>query len=360
MHGDGGGAGGTAGQGGGGNGGGGVAGSGGTHGTGGSAGAGGATASSGTGGSNSLDPTEVCRAAIQAQAERLFTCTGQDTMESYLRVANACPDYVFNPDSNRTVEAVAACIPALRARTCTDVVLAIMPSCYANGKRDASAGCAFSSQCKSGVCNGGGISCGVCSAGGKPAGSACQFWYECAGGLHCTSSGHCAENGTLTYAAEGQPCDLDATPVAGCIGDLYCKKSTGTCTAAPGAGQPCIGNGMSNGMYSNSICAAGTTCVQGTCQLPGGCGSGLQCDSTSYCASTGSGLACAPRALLGQGCSGGTSGQPCLAPAVCIDYVKCVVPRAEGEACDTDNPCDRYLNCAGGTCQKLTAAACPA
>ena len=69
AHGEGGGTGGTTGQGGGGNGGGGDAGSGGTHGTGGSAGAGGVTASVGAGGSTSLDPTAVCRAAIQAQAE---------------------------------------------------------------------------------------------------------------------------------------------------------------------------------------------------------------------------------------------------------------------------------------------------
>ena len=358
----------TGGQGGGdgGSGGTGGSGNGGTHTTGGAAGGatGGTYATGGTGGDLSMDPTEVCRAAIQAQAERMTACLGQDTVDSYMRSAQACPEYVFNPDSNRTVQDVADCLPALLARTCTDVAAAVMPACYANGKRDSGAGCAFASQCKNGVCNGGGQSCGVCYAGGKPAGSACQFWYECAVGLHCTYSGHCADNGSPVYAAEGQPCDLDATPIAGCVGDLYCNRSgtdrAGTCIAPPGAGEACAGNGMANGMGSSTICAAGTACVQGTCQLPGGCGAGLQCDSASYCASTGSGLACAPRASVGQGCSGGTSGYPCVAPAICLDYVKCGIPRVAGEACDADNPCDRYLICMGGPCQKMVAATCPA
>ena len=173
----------TGGQGGGdgGSGGTGGSGNGGTHTTGGAAGGatGGTYATGGTGGDLSMDPTEVCRAAIQAQAERMTACLGQDTVDSYMRSAQACPEYVFNPDSNRTVQDVADCLPALLARTCTDVAAAVMPACYANGKRDSGAGCAFASQCKNGVCNGGGQSCGVCYAGGKPAGSACQFWYEC-------------------------------------------------------------------------------------------------------------------------------------------------------------------------------------
>lgn len=340
-----------------------MGGQGGGGGAGGSGNGGTHTSAGGTGGGTSLDPTEVCRAAIRAQAERMATCLGQDTVDSYMRSAQACPEYVFNPASNRNLEDVANCLPALLARTCTDVAVAVIPACYANGKRDSGAGCAFSSQCKSGVCNGGGQSCGVCHDGGEPAGSACQFWYECAVGLHCTDSGHCADNGTPVYAAEGQPCDLDATPIVGCVGDLYCQivgtGRAGTCVAAPGAGEPCTANGMTNGLFALTICAAGTTCVQGACQPPGGCGSGPLCDASSYCESIGSGLVCAPRAAVGQGCSGGTSGYPCVAPAICLDNVKCVVPRAPGEACNADNPCDKYLVCVSGTCQKMVAATCP-
>jgi hypothetical protein len=328
-------------------------------------GPGGTTGSSSGGGSTSLDATEVCRAVILAQAERAVTCLGQDTLDYYMSFANACPDYVFNPDSNRKVEDVAACLPALRARTCTDMAAAVMPACYSHGKRAAKASCAFSSQCKSGGCLADGRQCGTCAEGEKDAGETCVSWASCAFGLHCTSGNVCAPNGTPTYAAEGEACDLDATPLKGCVSDLYCRFSAGgnrqgICTAPPGAGHPCATNNMGTGVFSMTICAAGTTCVQGTCQPPGGCGDNLKCDSDSYCSSTTTGLVCATRAKLGSGCAGGSNGYPCLAPAICLDNFKCGIPRVEGETCDADNPCDRYLLCVGGKCQRMNAATCPA
>ena len=71
------------------------------------------------------------------------------------------------------------------------------------------------------------------------------------------------------------------------------------------------------------------------------------------------GLVCAPRAKLGSECLYGY-GNPCLAPAVCLASFKCGIPRAQGEACDADNPCDRYLRCVGGKCQRMNSATCPA
>lgn len=333
-------------------------------GQGGAAGAGGSTGGTGSDSSSGLDATEICRAAVRAQAERAATCLGQDTIDTYMSYANACPGYVFNPDSNRKVDEVAACLPALRARTCTDVAAAVVPACYPCGKREGKASCAFSSQCRSGGCLTDGRKCGTCAGGVEATGNTCQTWASCAFGWHCTSGGVCAPNGTPTYAAEGEACDLDATPLKGCVGDLYCRFEgsgrQGICTAPPGAGKPCASNNMGTGVFSMTICATGTTCVHGTCQPPGGCGDGLTCASDSYCSSTTTGLVCAPRAKLGSGCAGGSNGYPCVAPAVCLDAIKCVIPRAEGDDCDTDNPCDRYLLCVGGKCQRMNAATCPA
>ena len=335
---------------------------GGTRATGGAAGGatGGARATGG-GGGTTPDATDVCRTVVRVLAERMAPCLGYQTVESYMRYANACPEYEFNPDSNRTVAEVVACLPALAKRSCTDVVMNVMPDCFPTGKRDAGAACAFSSQCKSGFCNGDGVSCGACGDGARPAGSACTRWWECAAGLHCSRGGTCVENGTPVYAAEGEPCDLDATPMRGCAGDLYCELDgngrPGACFAPPPAGYVCASNDVGNGMGSSMICAAGTTCVQGLCQPPGGCGLGMQCDSTSYCGWTANGAACMASPSLGGACS---STIPCLAPAVCGgDGFTCVLRGKAGEPCSNDNPCDKFLTCTGGTCQPMTAALCP-
>jgi hypothetical protein len=187
--------------------------------------------------------------------------------------------------------------------------------------------------------------------------------YACAPGSFCQlATLTCVDNSTIVHAAEGEPCDLFAEPTIGCVGDLYCKAgadggSRGICTRAPAAEQPCAGNGP----QSEYMCAAGTTCNAGICERPGFCGLSTQCDSASYCASAT--RACAPRAEVGQSCYRHpveSVGLPCRAPAVCGSEQTCVVPRARGEACDNDNPCEELLFCVGGTCQPMAAGLCPA
>ena len=316
----------------------------------------------GVGGGTSLDPTEVCRASVRAQAERAALCLGLDTVESYMRIADACPDYAFNPDSERTVEGLAACLPALSARTCTDVTVGFMPACFLAGKRAPGATCTFSSQCKQAFCETRSEGCGVCHDGGMAAGT-CSGTFNCLVGSFCNfGKGICVDNITMVYATEGQPCDLYGAPTVGCTGDLYCRRgdstgTAGTCSSAPGAGQPCGSDGI-----HDSVCSAGTTCTAGTCQPPGDCGSGLQCDSASYCVSTGDSFACAPRASVGQTCSSATPGSgtsSCLSPAICGSGGTCFVPGAAGQHCDTANPCDKMLICVVGNCQPNTLASCP-
>jgi hypothetical protein len=330
--------------------------------TGGASGRGGAT-TGGTGGGGSMNATEVCQAAVRAQAERIVLCLGLDTLEAYMRYADACPDYAFNPDSNRTVAGLAACLPALEARSCTDIAVGWMPACFVNGKRDRGVPCAFGSQCKQGFCEPHGDGCGVCHDGGIAPGT-CSGTFNCDVGTYCNfGTRTCVDNSTMTRAGEGEPCNLDGVPTVGCTGDLYCRTdggdSAGTCSRAPGAGQACASDGVH---LPAAVCAAGTTCAGGICQPTGGCGSGGACSSASYCATGDGGVGCAPRAAVGQSCSAtGSVAPPCQAPATCSSIQgSCIVPRAAGEACDSSNPCDKLLMCTGGVCKPPAVASCPA
>jgi len=309
-----------------------------------------------------MTPTEVCRAAIRAQAERAAACLGY-SMEAILSVANLCPDYYFNADSTRTVATVAACLGPLAAISCTDFALKLFPGCLGSGQRSAGSGCVYSSQCLTGICGGNGTRCSTCRnvipVGSTCAGGTCQDGSFC----HATT-GICTDASTVVYATQGQPCDLSATPVVGCAGDLLCFSgsnvgTSGTCQPLPGAGQPCAVSSS-----TSSLCAAGTICtnlgVSGTdtCTLTT-CGSGPQCDDASYCAPSDGGIACVPHPTVGQPCDDLYA--TCLFPAACVKSTgRCAIPRAWGETCDGDNPCADLLSCVAGVCQPTESVDCPA
>ena len=114
----------------------GIAGGGGTSaGSAGAGGVGGASGVAGGGGTTSMNAADVCVAAIEAQCHRVIACQGAAAVGDCSRYDVLCPGYYFNDDSNRTVAGIAGCISALAARTCTDVVIGLYPSCFAEGKR---------------------------------------------------------------------------------------------------------------------------------------------------------------------------------------------------------------------------------
>ena len=308
-----------------------------------------------------MTATEVCQAAIQTQCDRVVVCDGALATTNCIGFANPCPEYYFNSASNRTVAGIAACLPALAARTCTDIALDLYPSCFVYGNLPAGSGCAYPSQCGSGNCGAGDV-CATCRAGGVPVGGSCAT-AACVSGAFC-HNGVCAAGSAVVHATQGQPCDLNGDPVTGCVGDLLCIPSvsggtTGTCTPAPGAGQPCAT--MSP---SASICAPGTICTapaSGVCQVVNGCGSGVVCDSASYCAGGDGGTHCAPRAKLGEACDAPETAvlPPCQAPAQCSGTpAMCTVPQRRGESCDAEHTCDSLLTCIGAICQPLGADSC--
>ena len=142
-------------------------------------------------------------------------------LQECLRRAQYCPDYHFATDSNRTADNAKDCLDVLATRPLTDVHLNIFPACRPSGNRPDGAGCAYSSQCQSGQCGRTGH-CSTCLA--QPGvGSKCPDTGVCRAGSYCNkATGLCADVLTVLHAAEGEPCNLSASPVVGCQGDLYC------------------------------------------------------------------------------------------------------------------------------------------
>ena len=267
-------------------------------------------------GAVAMTPLDVCRAAIMAQAQRRAVCTG-NSVQRYLDVANACPDYYFGADSNRTVAGVAACLSTLSALTCTDVALSLLPACLAGGQDPEGAICAYPSQCQSNFCLSDGTECSACRAAIPVGGTCTSNLSGCEGGSFCNlGTGRCTDAKTIVYAKEGEPCDLRGTPVVGCEGDLQClgpsSTSQGTCTAPVAAGQSCNG--------TNTHCAVNTTCsaaAGGICLAAGDCGAGLPCDANSYCRAGDGGLTCLPRATVGPAVRRLGLGRPRPLPGAC-------------------------------------------
>ncbi len=330
---------------------------------GGTAGASGPGGSAGGAGAPSVSATEICVAAVEAQCQRLIACQGAAAVPDCSRYEALCPGYYFNEDSYRTAAGIASCITALASRTCTDVAIGLFPACFTEGKRPTDAPCAYSSQCVSGSCSTG-AACSTCRAGGVPVGGSCSS-AACQNGSFCHPTTRvCTDGSTVMHAAEGQPCDLSASPVVGCTGDLVCVPATsdstaGTCTPPPGIGQPCA-----TVMFSNLVCGPGAKCTApsgGTCLAAVPCGTS-SCDTNSYCKGGDGGMTCAPLAAVGAACGDATTTQlpPCLPPAVCAGAPgRCVRPRAIGDLCDSNNPCAASLTCTNGVCSGLKPTDCP-
>jgi hypothetical protein len=267
---------------------------------------------------SSTEATQVCRAAITAQVERSNFCFGYDI--GYTQHLDACPDYYFNADSNRSVSAVAACVPQLKNTPCSELSLSLIAACLTPGKRPAGAGCAYPSQCLGGVCESTSSSCGICRDGNFPPGATCQR-FQCQPGDFCDEdAGKCVSRSTFVYASEGEPCHNSKTSTVFCQGDLQCTNVDMTMKLA---------------------------CQK---QQRFNCGA-RQCEAGTYCGDSTTG-ACTPAARLGEACSETRTGDlpTCDFSLRCWNG-KCVKRRVAGESCDPNNPCSEYFECVNGVCR---------
>jgi hypothetical protein len=274
-----------------------------------------------------VDPeaNRVCRAAITAMSQRAKKCLGYDVDDA--PHLDACPDYYFNADSNRSVTEVAACIQDLANRPCSDLDLNITPSCLRPGKRPAGAGCLFPSQCESNFCWSALDACATCRDGNFLPGAKCERG-QCRPGDFCDeAAAKCVDGGTLVRVGEGEPClgsSKSSTGVVVCQGDFHCAN---------------------DGVYAALACRT---------QQWLDCGS-VECDADSYCWNAGE---CHPYAKLGEACSlPGSFDYPRCVPTTRCWKGKCTNRRLLGETCDDRQPCSEFYECAGGVCRLRS---CPA
>ena len=274
------------------------------------------------GGAPDPKATQACRAAITALVERANFCFGYDI--GYAQYLDACPDYYFNPDSNRSLAVVADCISKLNSQPCSELALNLTSACLPGGKRPVGAGCSFPSQCQGNVCQGGLTSCGKCQDGNFPPGTSCQR-FQCQAGDFCDeAAGKCVTGGSLVYASEGDPCHNSKTSTVICQGDLHCTN----------VGQTAA---MSCQSFRQLDCST------------------RQCDAGSYCSDSSTGT-CVPFAKLGEACGVGGS-IPVCDPSLRCWNGKCTKRALGGESCNADQPCSEFYDCVKGTCQLRV---CPA
>jgi hypothetical protein len=355
---------------------GGVSGSGGVSGNGGASGSGG-KGTGGGGGSRAVDAAsdlrgdagtstpedQACHNAIQAECQRLVACE-YNTADDCEEPAVTCPDFFFNADSTRTIQQITDCFAQFAKVTCTDFDLGAYPNCFSGGARPPGAACLHGSECQSGGCTGHSYRCGTCGALPVATGQSCAS-AGCGPGDFCHRKTQlCTPTSTIAYAGLNQPCDLSASPVVGCTGDLHCIAPTagttaGTCRPPLGNGESCAGTGAL--CEPPVVCYNQTTCQPDPFEL---CGDAGICDDASFCKPNGLGFqVCAPRAALGAVCApdGGTATTECVSGTLCLGSPGvCGMLGSLGDPCDAAHPCGgQYLTCTNGRCATFPTSACP-
>jgi hypothetical protein len=327
-------------------------------------GADGATAVPGT-------PESVCRDAVLTFCARRHHCSPLiEAEEADCRAfADLCPAYYFD-SSDRTVEEVAACTAKIRQVSCTDLALDYVEPCNKPGQRAMGQPCVYSGQCATGVCTGGITRCGQC---GQPAvlevDATCSTLRDvpCPSGTFCHPvSKKCRAGSTIVHGGPGAMCNLQADPILGCEGDLYCVVpqggTTGICRPSGTDGQPCRGD-------ASPRCAEGLECVQmGTtnvCRREGLCGDTV-CDTASYCNTNLAKEVCAPAAKVGEACGSLTpDNRECDSTSVCYrnpdgQTFSCQkqIGGEIGDMCTDSNGCRRPFPCTGGMCTPFAIDQC--
>jgi len=336
-----------------------AAGSGGTH-----AGAGGSA--SGAGGSSAGAPDEAtaeyhtCVAYMKARCERLIECGSTTASFCDTYELDLCPDFVFGPGSNNTLELIQGCADAWKDAPCSvlqtfTAVCNYAPGQFANGEA-----CTYSWQCQSGMCTGSDTFCGSCvpllERGAPCAGveGECDYGSTCDGttcaprrpvvieaGADCdTNYINCFNGYTCRVDDAGNPKCLPPVDTGGacawsydCVPYNYCDETTHVCTPSPSAGMPCAGQGIGD-------CDAASVCDTRTMPL-------------TCAALVGRGETCFDRPNLTDPHGNCADGLYCVCDAGedCNDGI-CVQRVYEGDACgDATLDCVAGTECRAGKCE---------
>jgi hypothetical protein len=302
----------------------------------------------------------ACATYMKARCARLYECGSGyvDSCESY--ELDLCPDFVFGPGSNNTIELIQGCADLWKDAPCSvlqtfTAVCHYAPGQFANGEA-----CTAPWQCESGTCTGSDTFCGSCVPELEPGAPCAGGEGECAYGTTCdgttcvprppividagddcdTGYVNCYRGYTCRNDDAGKPKCLPPLETGGacassydCLRYNYCDSATHVCTPSPPAGMPCAGNGIG------------------------------ACDAASLCDTRTMPLMCVPLVARGETCfdrpnltdpyGNCADGLFCVCDAGedCNDGI-CMQRVLEGESCDeADTLCIPGTACRAGKCQ---------
>jgi hypothetical protein len=295
-----------------------------------------------------LSKRQACRDYLAAACRRELECGIIQTFEScFDGLAAKCPDYLFSPDSTRTIDSVESCAPIIGALSCADIASGNYPTCATGGTRKEGAACAFHAQCESLTCVNttlGAGACGTC-AHVVAAGDSCSGNVACPRGTGC-QGGKCVVPSPTLHP---DPVGKDQTCGQGpCEAPLLCVATlgggSGICKDAPATGQPCA-----DGIYFPRSSPA----------LQDGCSDIEYCDFSYHCAPIpGPGEACGdPGAAFALICAQGSYCD--IAASDASTFRRCKRGEAVGGSCSDKITCAIGLVCvrpdggATGTCERF-------
>jgi hypothetical protein len=237
------------------------------------------------------------------------------TCEARLRIA--CADQLAAPGTGYTPASVGACLTAVRAASCADLLDHHVTGCALAGMRADGQACGGDAQCTSSHCKQDDV-CGQC-APLPAAGEACTENDDCALGMVC--AGPDGKKRCATPAAVGAACSASVP----CTLGNFCKQ--GVCAKVAGPGEPCSGEGSCDGLQALYCDEGAKTCRKAVLVAPGEpCGivnGGYAiCTGGGACAGLNPNLlqltgVCAAPAKDGEACGAAANGRPCLPPARC-------------------------------------------
>jgi hypothetical protein len=243
------------------------------------------------------------------------------------RVKLGCTKDQDDADITRTATDVAACGQAAMAASCDDLIANILPpACQTKpGTRLNGEGCGSSLQCMSAHCEVTSGDCGTCAPQSAINGN-CTSDDGCMVGLGC-ANGKCVTPGNLDAACN------DNNP---CRRNLYCSKTSNTCSTRQPAGTHCGGDPNICDVYHGAVCNQLAVQANQVCETISVAGGGSACGFAIK----------APLCVLNNACSN------LLGNGICPN------PAMDGQACDANVHCLPPANCVSGLCRFPSVAAC--
>ena|GEM_PF-5133034 len=235
----------------------------------------------------------------------------------------SCVDAINAPASGLTSTTVNACLAALPAATCEDLIYRKVSACDIKGTRPNGGACGTDAQCLSGHCTQNNAACGVCAAHVN-AGASCVEADDCEPGLDCSAERCVVPGAAGTICSDTQVCKYG----------LYCL----------------------NGSCVNTNTTAGANCADSpfSCNILKGIYCNLAVGKCATLGFVGPGEPCGLVASKFVFCSAGD----CIYPSVDADEGICGSYAGDGATCGDTTGCMEPAICIAGRCKLPSSSAC--